>query len=92
MSQDSFNVYGDEIHFGPWVVGALRNDVPPMVRYQVEGWLYEMDGERCDAAHDGGYSEARADYLDEIKGLNKQIAQLKTLVHEMDAQLRENVR
>lgn len=97
MSQDCFNVTGNVLEFGPWTVGELRSDIPATVRDRIESWLIAMDAEckytdeERDEAEEKGYNEARVDYLDEIKELKRQIAELKTLVHEMDMQMREKL-
>ncbi len=56
---DRIFVIGDVIHFGPWVVGTIRQDIPATVRDSFLSMVHGLPNEeQIDLAYREGYDDA----------------------------------
>lgn len=82
--RDTFQVSGDEVYFGPWLVATLDKRMPPTVRERV---LMELDCLDCE----GQITELVKEHEEELRAVNvtnaEEIARLEKEIERLNGEV-----
>lgn len=85
---DDFTIIANELHFGPWLVGTLRSDIPASVRDRFEP-LIERTAAEMFTLEDTveSYDEGFAAREEEVGELKRRVERLTCEVEDLEKKL-----